>query len=174
MTGADLARASFVVFVTLVVQHAVLDFVHVGGAHPDMVLLLPVAAGYAAGPERGAIFGFAVGIAADLLLPTPFGLSALVGCLLGYGVGLATAGLVRGSWWLPPVVFAGATATGLTAYAILASMLGLVDVIPADLPGALAVATPAAAVLALPVLRMVSWAVPEPTASAAASGGTTR
>ena len=88
------------------------------------MLLLPIAAGYVAGPERGAVFGFAVGIAADLFLPTTFGLSALVGCLLGFGVGFATAGLVRSSWWLPPVVAAAATAAGLAAYAILGAVLG--------------------------------------------------
>ena len=124
MTSADLARSTIVMVVVLAVQVTLLDSVRVGGAHPDAMLLLPMAAGYVAGPDRGAGFGFAAGLLADLFLPTTFGLSALVGCLLGYGTGLATRGLVRSSWWLPLIVAAGATAAGLSAYAILGAVLG--------------------------------------------------
>lgn len=172
MTAADLARASIVVVAALVLQHAVLDAITVGGAHPDVTLLLPVAAGYSAGPERGAIFGFCAGLAADLLLPTTFGLSALVGCILGYLTGVATASLVRSSWWLPPIIFALATAAGLCGYAILGTMLGQNDPIGVYLPPALVIATPAAAILALPVLRAVAWAVPAPAPSQQAQPGT--
>jgi rod shape-determining protein MreD len=148
-----------VVFVVLVVQHGLLDGIRIGGAHADAMLLLPVAAGYVAGPDRGAVFGFATGLVADLFLPTTFGLSALVGCLLGYATGLATAGLVRSSWWLPVIVAAGATAAGLTAYAILGAVLGEPGDLTIDLVPALVVAVPAAAVLATPVLRLVAWAL---------------
>jgi hypothetical protein len=97
---------------------------------------------------------------ADLFLPTTFGLSALVGCLVGYGTGLSTRGLVRSSWWLPLIVAAGATAAGLSGYAILGAVLGDPGTLSADLVPALAVATPAAVVLATPVVRMVAWAMP--------------
>jgi rod shape-determining protein MreD len=166
MTSTGVARSTLVVFVVLCVQHIFLDGIRIAGAHPDAMLLLPVAAGYVAGPDRGAVFGFATGLVADLFLPTTFGLSALVGCLLGYASGLATGGLVRSSWWLPVIVAAGATAAGLTAYAILDAVLGEPGVLTADLIPALVVATPAAAVLATPVLRLVSWAL--------APGGTGR
>ena len=39
------------------------------------------------GPEAGAWVGFTAGLATDLFLPTPFGLSALVGCVLGFVTG---------------------------------------------------------------------------------------
>jgi len=171
VTTTDLARATLVVFVVLGVQHSLLDAVRVDGAHPDAMLLLPVAAGYAAGPDRGAIFGFFSGLAADLFLPTPFGLSALVGCLLGYATGVATRGLVRSSWWLPPAVAAAATAGGMTAYAILGAVLGQPGMLRAYLVPALVVGTPAAAVLATPVLRMVAWAVPASAADRGAQAG---
>jgi rod shape-determining protein MreD len=173
LTTADMARATIVIVVALVVQQTLLDAVRVDGAHPDVMLLLPVAAGYAAGPERGAVFGFITGLVADLFLPTPYGLSALVGCLLGYGTGMATRGLVRSSWWLPPVVAAAATAAGLGAYAILGAVLGDPAMLRTYLAPAIAVEAPAAALLAVPVLRFVSWAVPEagPSHGAAAGGG---
>jgi rod shape-determining protein MreD len=173
VTTADVARSTIVVFVLFALQHTLLDSVRVLGAHPDIMLLLPVSAGYVGGPERGAAFGFAGGLVADLFLPTTFGLSALVGCLLGYGVGLATAGLVRSSWWLPPVVAAAATAAGLAAYAILGSLLGEPKQLTVFLTPALSVATPAAAILAIPVLRLVAWAVP-PASSRAHQVGSIR
>src|SRR5471032_896327 len=97
-----------------------------------------------AGPDRGAGFGFAAGVLADLFLPTTFGLSALVFCLVGYTTALATRGLVRSSWWLPPIVAAGVTSVGLAAYAILGAVLGEPGVLTTSLAPALVVATPAA------------------------------
>jgi rod shape-determining protein MreD len=162
MTSRDMARTTLVVVVVLVVQHALLDSLRVDGAHPDVMMLLAVAGGYAAGPERGAAFGFATGLVADLFLPTPFGLSALIGSLLGFGTGLATGGLVRSSWWLPPLVAAAATTAGMVAYAILGGVLGDPSMLRAYLAPALVVGVPSAALLAIPVLRMVAWALPEP------------
>ena len=171
LTTADVARSTIVIVVVLVIQHTILDSVRVGGAHPDAMLLLPVAAGYAAGPDRGAVFGFITGLVADLFLPTTFGLSALVGCLLGYSTGIATRGLVRSSWWLPPVVAVAATAAGMGAYAILGAVLGDPGMLKTYLAPALVVEAPAAALLAVPVLRFVSWAVPAPGPSRATPGG---
>jgi rod shape-determining protein MreD len=171
MTSADLARSTVVMFVVLAVQNTVLDSVRIAGAHPDAMLLLPIAAGYVAGPDRGAGFGFAAGLLADLFLPTAFGLSALVGCLLGYGTGLATRGLVRSSWWLPLVVGAGATAMGVSMYAILGAVLGRPGALNVDLVPALVVTVPAAVVLVTPVVRMVAWAMPPEAASRDATIG---
>jgi rod shape-determining protein MreD len=171
LTSADVARATIVIAVVLVVQQTLVDSVRVGGAHPDLMLLLPIAAGYAVGPDRGAVFGFFAGLVADLFLPTPFGLSALVGCLLGYGTGLATRGLVRTSWWLPSVVAAAATAGGLGAYAILGAVLGDPGMLKTYLAPAMVVATPSAALLAVPILRFVAWAVPEPRPGRGAPAG---
>jgi rod shape-determining protein MreD len=160
----DVVRSAFAVFVVLIIQQTFLDSVRLGGAHPDAMLLLPVAAGYAAGPERGAAFGFVAGLVTDLFLPTTFGLSALVFCLVGFATGLATTGLVRTSWWLPPVVAAAATATGLVVYAILGTVLGEPGMLNVEMVPALIIAVPAAVVLATPVLRLVAWAVPPPSA----------
>lgn len=171
MTTADVARSSIVVFVVLVVQLTLLDSVRVAGAHPDIMLLVPFAAGYVGGPDRGAAFGFSTGLLIDLFLPTTFGMSALVGCLVGYGVGLATTGLVRSSWWLAPLVAAAAAVAGTVGYAILGSLLGEPQQLTVFLAPALAVVTPAAAILAIPVLRFVAWAVPPQVPGAAPAGG---
>ncbi|MHB8595170.1 MAG: hypothetical protein ACYDB3_12740 [Acidimicrobiales bacterium] len=174
MGSAELARYSLVVFVVLAVQHTLLDFLRVSGAHPDAMILLPIAAGYVAGPERGAAVGFATGLVADLFLPTMFGLSSLVGCLLGFATGAATSGLVRTSWWLPILTFTAATVTGLVGYAILGAVLGEPGMLTAYLAPTLVVATPAAALLATPVVRMVVWSVPPPPPVASGAGSALR
>jgi rod shape-determining protein MreD len=167
MASADVARTSLVFALALVVQHTLLDGVRVDGAHPEIMLMVAAAAGYVGGPERGAFVGFFAGLAADLLLPTTFGLSALVGCLLGFATGSSTSGLVRGSRPLAIFVLTTAEVTGLVGFAVLGAVLGLQGAVTSALAPALVVATPAAAVLALPVLALVRWAVPPALPSAA-------
>ena len=90
MTGRSMLRVALVIFVVLMVQQTVMVALRIRGAHPDLLWLLPITAALLDGPETGAIVGFWAGLSFDLVLPTPFGLSALVGCLLGYSVGALT------------------------------------------------------------------------------------
>lgn len=169
MSGTDVARTSLAIFLVLAVQHTLLDGIRVDGAHPDIMFLTAGAAGYVGGPERGATVGFFTGLVADLLLPTTFGFSALIGCLLGFATGSATSGLVRGSRPLAVVVLTTATVTGLVGYGVLGAVLGQPADLQVYLAPTLVVATPAAAVLALPVLWLVRWAVPPPAAAASSA-----
>ena len=111
MTARDVARITLVVGLFVTVQQTLMLDLRVGGVHPDVMILLPVVAGIIGGPGRGASMGFGAGLVADLFLPTAFGLSALVGCLIGFGVGVATLALDRTAWWLPP--FAALTASAV-------------------------------------------------------------
>ncbi len=90
----------------LMVQQTVMVALRIDGAHPDLLWLLPITAALLDGPETGAIVGFWAGLAFDLVLPTPFGLSALVGCVLGYSVGALTTAADPRATWLKPVAAA--------------------------------------------------------------------
>jgi len=46
-----------------------------------------VAAGLTSGPDRGALAGFAIGVVADLVVVSPFGLTALAYTVVGWAVG---------------------------------------------------------------------------------------
>lgn len=85
------------VLTLLVLQTTVFTHLRVFGAAPDLCLVGAIAMGYEEGPIPGAIFGFAAGLATDLFLSTPVGLSALAFALTGYGVGLFQSGLIRES-----------------------------------------------------------------------------
>ena len=97
------AKIPLVVLLFLVLHLTVLSRLRIGGAAPDVMLLLAIAAGVVGGPQLGALLGFSAGLVLDLFLETPLGLSALVFCLVGYGVGniQASEGLHRavGECW---------------------------------------------------------------------------
>jgi rod shape-determining protein MreD len=163
VTARGALRGVLVVVVTLVVQETLVLDLTVHGVHPDVMVLLPVATGIVAGPEEGAVMGFVAGIAADLLLPTPFGLSALVGCLVGFGVGAVTGAITREVWWLPAVVALGASAIWVMLYAVLGAVLGQGQFVQVDLVAVVLVVAVVNAVLVAPAVRVMTWVLSSPS-----------
>ncbi len=86
--------ALFIALVT-VVQVSVFTHLRAFGVVPDLGLLVAVGVAYRAGPEAGAIAGFAAGLAYDLFLETPIGLSALAWALTAFLVGRMQSGMLR-------------------------------------------------------------------------------
>ena len=103
-----------------------------GGAHPDLLWLLPITAALLDGPETGAIVGFWAGLAFDLVLPTPFGLSALVGCLLGFAVGSLTAAVDPRATWLKPVAAVAGSVAADMLFAVLGAIMGQQQMVQID------------------------------------------
>ncbi len=159
MTGRQVFRGLVVVVLTLLVQTTLGLDLRIFGAHPDLMVLLPIAAGLAAGPEEGAAVGFAAGIAADLFLPTPFGLSALVYCVVGFGVGYSTRAVDRTIWFLAPGVALAASAVAVMLYAVLGAVLGQESMLDTDLGAIVAVVAIVNAVLAPVAVRLMRWAL---------------
>lgn len=109
---------------TLVVQLTFSAELRLAGVHPDLMLLLAVGAGLVGGEERGAIVGFLAGLATDLFLQLPFGLSALTFALVGYSVGLLRESVLRASAWLVVLVAVLASAGGEVLYALIGAIVG--------------------------------------------------
>jgi rod shape-determining protein MreD len=158
MTAGRLFRLTLVLLVVLLVQATIGLDINIHGFHPDLILLLPIAAALTVDAEAGAMVGFVSGLAADLLLPTPFGLSALVYCLVGFAVGVLTRSVDRTVWWLPPVAAALASAAGVMLYAVLGAVLGQEQFLKVDLGAVVAVVAVTNAVLAWPAMRVMRWA----------------
>jgi rod shape-determining protein MreD len=161
MTGRDAAKVIVVVVLFLTVQQTLMLDIHISGIHPDIMVVLPIAAGIIGGPSRGAIMGFGAGLVADLFLPTTFGLSALIGCLVGFGVGMATVALDRSAWWLPPLAALGASAVYEVAYAAVGSILGQPQMLHVNIVGIVLVVSIVNALVAVPAVRLVGWALPK-------------
>jgi rod shape-determining protein MreD len=160
VTVREATRVTLVVALFVIVQQTMMLDLRLGTVHPDIMVLLPIVAGLVGGPGTGASMGFGAGLAADLFLPTPFGLSALVGCLLGFTIGVTTLALDRTAGWLPPVVAFGGSALYEVVYAVLGSVLGQPQMIHVDLTRVVLVVAVVNAVLALPAVRLVGWALP--------------
>ena len=159
MTPRSLVRVAFVIFVVLMVQQTVMVALRVGDAHPDLLWLLPITAALIDGPETGAIVGFWAGLAFDLVLPTPFGLSALVGCLLGFATGTLTAAVDPRAAWLKPVAAVTGSLAADMLFAVLGAILGQQQMVQVDFVALVLVVAVSSIVLVLPVSRMMRWAL---------------
>lgn len=159
MSSRSVVRLVFVVFVTLMVQSTLMVGLRISAVHPDIVWLLPITAALLDGPETGAVVGFWAGLAFDLVLPTPFGLSALVGCALGYSVGTATSAVDSRSAWLMPVaaLIGGAAADML--FAVLGAILGQQQMVRVNFLALFVVVGLSSVILVLPVNRLMRWAL---------------
>jgi len=159
MTARSFVRLALVIFLVLMVQQTVMLALRVGGAHPDLLWLLPITAALIDGPETGAIVGFWSGLAFDLVLPTPFGLSALVGCLLGFATGTLTAAVDPRAAWLKPVAALTGSVAADMLFAVLGAILGQQQMVQVDFLSIFLVVAVSSVVLVLPVRRLMRWAL---------------
>jgi len=159
VSGRAMVRVAFVIFLSLMVQSTVLVALRIHGVHPDMLWLLPITAALLDGPDTGAIVGFWSGLAFDFVLPTPFGLSALVATLLGYAVGLLTTSADPRSWWLKPVAaFTGSVAADML-FAVLGAIMGQEQMVRVDFVALVFVVGVSSVVLAPVVYALMRWAL---------------
>lgn len=108
----------------LLLQSTVFAQVKLAGAKPELMYLVTVVLAMIEGPSSGAIGGFTAGMAQDFLLNEPKGITALTLVLVGYAVGMIRQYIVTPSPLLPVLLVAGATATGILFYGLVAFLLG--------------------------------------------------
>jgi rod shape-determining protein MreD len=149
-------RGALVIVVALVAQIAIVADLRVVGAVGDLMLLVTVAAALTGGPDRGATYGFVAGLAFDLVLDSPFGLSALTYAVIGYGVGLVCVGLFRPTGWWTPAVAAAAALVATAFYTGVGHLIG--TPYPwGDLPAITAAVALWNAALVLPAMAVMRW-----------------
>jgi len=150
-----------VILGALVLQVSLVADLRVAGALGDLMLVLVVAAAISGGPERGAVWGLAAGIAYDLMLDSPFGLSALTYALIGYAVGLAAVTIGRTSGWWPVLLAALAGLVQAVLYTIIGNLVGVAYNF-GDVPAIALVQAAWCALLVLPALRVLWWVHGQP------------
>lgn len=151
-------RLALALAVVLLLHLTMLADVRLAGVRPDAPLLAAVVTGLVAGPERGAIIGFSAGVLADLFLPSPFGLSALVYSLVGFAIGSLQTGILRNAWWIPVLTAFAGSAAGIVLYAGLGAMVGETEMVGPRLPLIAALVGLMNALLAPPATRLIGWA----------------
>lgn len=176
MTWTARLRFALVIVSALVVQTTLAPAISIDGVHPDVMTLLAVAASLEAGPEAAAARGFFIGLAEDLFLQTPFGLSALVYTVVGFAVGLAMHRTSQVPRSLATVVVTAASAGAAALFGVLASVMGT-GTTGARLAAIAIVVGLTSGVLAVPALGLVRFATGQPLgrrATFAEGGGTAR
>lgn len=117
-------RLGAVLVLCVLAQTAVFSRLRIDDVGPDIGLVATVGLAYREGPVAGALFGFASGLAIDLFLQTPLGLSALAYALTGYLVGVVQSGILRTSWWASPVLGGLGGLVGGVLFAVVGTLAG--------------------------------------------------
>jgi rod shape-determining protein MreD len=118
-------RYLLVMAIVWTVQMALVPHTTIAGVKADLVVLFVIAAAARRGPEAGAWCGFTAGFVYDILLTTPFGLSALTYTATGWIVGGLQQRMLRAVWWLPSFVALVASAGSVFFFAIVGDLFGL-------------------------------------------------
>lgn len=150
-------RTSLVLVLALTIQLGIASRLELFGVQGDLMLLVAVCAGLAAGPDRGATVAFATGLTFDLLLHSPFGLSALTYAIVAYVAGSLQDSVLRAAWWIPVATAATASALGVILYGVFGTVVGE-DLLGLDLVRIALVVSALNAVAAPLVLPTVRWA----------------
>ncbi|HET7487640.1 MAG TPA: rod shape-determining protein MreD [Acidimicrobiales bacterium] len=152
-------KLGVVYFVALALHQSLFVSLRIGDVHPQVMLLLAVAAGLLAGPEEGALVGFGAGLLADLFVQTPLGLSALTFALVGFVVGSIQSGIIHSAWWIGPVTALVASVAGIVLYGLTGAVVGQAHFVTPRLAVTAAGVGVMNALIALPVMRAMSWAL---------------
>jgi rod shape-determining protein MreD len=158
MLGHPALRYLIVLVTGVVVQRAVCVQFELGGTAPDVLLVLAIAAGIVGGTKRGAIVGFFAGIALDSISVTPFGLGAVAYMGAGALAGWMEAAIVHSARWLTMVAAFGASAFGVTAFAIIGAVIGQSQMASGHLLQVVLVVSIWSALLVIPATRACRWA----------------
>lgn len=155
-------RWFLLVLTLVVVQTALFPSLRVAGAGPDLLLVATIAAAYHRGAEVGAGFGFVAGLAIDCFLSSPFGVSALAFCLVGFGVGVFQSGMLRSSRYVAPVLAGVGGLLGGGLWVVIAAVAGQDDLLAGHTVTVLVVSAVYDALLAFLVFPFTHWAVGDP------------
>lgn len=117
-----IALCACAVVLAVVVQGTLIARLPLPDGGPNLVLVLVVGVGLAAGATPGMAAGFGAGLLADLLSAHPVGVLALCFAVVGFMVGLLDTSSERSIFW-PLVVTAVAAAGSYSAYAAIMSLL---------------------------------------------------
>lgn len=151
-------RIAGIVLGAVVLQVCLLSQFSIGGARPDLPLLVVLAAAFTYGADDGAIVGFSAGLLLDVFLSTPFGLTALVFTLVGFAVGSWTASVIRSAWWLSSLAIAAASVVAVFAHALIGELLGQSMLTDVPILAIVAVVAGANLLLAPVATTLVQWA----------------
>jgi rod shape-determining protein MreD len=153
------AKTALVLITALVLQVSLVARFSLDGARGDLLMLVVLSAAVTEGPEKGAIIGFVAGIAFDLVLTTPFGLSAFVYCIVGFVVGWFQGSVLRDAWWMPVAGVVLGSVFGVVLYAIGGVVLDQASLSGPSLPTIVVAVSVLNGLLAPLTTKLMRWAL---------------
>ena len=87
MSALDPLKAGGLVLLAALVQISLAEWIEIGEAHPDVVLVTLVAVSLLRGPMYGSVLGFLAGLVLDTASFGTFGLTSLLLTVIGYATG---------------------------------------------------------------------------------------
>jgi rod shape-determining protein MreD len=151
-------RVTAVLVSALVIQSSLLAEIRFAGVSIDLMLALTIAAGVTGGPDRGAVVGFIAGLGTDLLIQTPFGLTALSFASTGYVVGLLNEAVVRSARWLLVAIAMAGAVFALAVFVLAGELVGEDLLATPDLWRIVLIVSVGCGVLVLPCRYLMRWA----------------
>lgn len=153
-------KVALVIVASMFLQDVLFNQIVVFGSHPDLMIVLTVAAGILGGAEIGAVIGFFAGFAADLLVQTPFGLSAFVYVVVGYAIGSFVNSAFGHDFYSARVfgTFLGSIFATLV-YALIAAIIGQPGILTAQLAVTVSVVGIGSLIVAPVVCASWGWAL---------------
>jgi cell shape-determining protein MreD len=121
----------------------------------QILLLCSAASGVAAGSESGAIAGFMY----DMVLTSPFGLSALVFGFAGYMAGGVNTFAYSPRWWFKMLSVGISSAAAVLIYPAASLVVGVDGLLQTRVLGVALTVGLFNAVLALPAVSLMRWAL---------------
>ena len=125
----------------------------------QILLLCSAASGVAAGSESGAIAGFMFGFMYDMVLTSPFGLSALVFGFAGYMAGGVNTFAYSPRWWFKMLSVGISSAAAVLIYPAASLVVGVDGLLQTRVLGVALTVGLFNAVLALPAVSLMRWAL---------------
>lgn len=150
-------RGAVAVVLILLLQEGLLHGMRIDGIRPELLLGVGIVAGVVGTPEGGAVLAFVAGVAADLFVATPFGLTALVAAIVAYGCGSAQQAMGVSNRWSVPLLTGAGTLIAVTAWAALGTVLGLPSLLVPRLAEVAAVVAAGNAIVAMPLAPVMRW-----------------
>lgn len=156
---SPLTRTFLVGFIVLSFQTTLFNTLRPLSVVMQVMLLCSAASGVAAGSESGAIAGFMFGFMYDMLLTSPFGLSALIFGFAGYMAGGVNTFAYSPRWWFKMLSIGISSAGAVLIYPAASLVVGVDGLLQTRVIGVAFTVGLFNAAFALPAVFMMRWAL---------------
>ncbi len=152
-------RALLIGFIVLSFQTTLFNTLRPFSVVMQVMLLCSAASGVAAGSESGAIAGFMFGFMYDMVLTSPFGLSALVFGFAGYMAGGVNTFAYSPRWWFKMLSVGISSFAAVLIYPAASLVVGVDGLLQTRVIGVAVTVGLFNAAFALPAVFMMRWAL---------------